>query len=245
MSHMTAGLPTTGCPRGGGHDVRVSERGNALLLILIAVVVFAALSFAVSQSGRQGGNINRESAEMAGSQMTQYGANLRTVVTRMAVLGVTVASMDFSAGSGSTKIFDSDFGGGAPRVSPPSGVGNAFGGTTGATAGAWGFKDALHATNGYFILNAGSDAAFQGREIIMFLHDIDLDVCQQILRGIGISMTPAVNTIAVDYTSNGGSGLATGGIAGNTNTFDAIPGQPYACISNGGVYDYYHALVEQ
>ncbi len=59
-------------------------KGNVLFLILLAVALFAALSYAVTQSSRSSGkNISDEQAKLFASKITQYGTNLKQVVTRL------------------------------------------------------------------------------------------------------------------------------------------------------------------
>lgn len=64
-----------------------SQSGNVLFLILIAVVLFGALIFAVTMSSRgQGGEeVNREHARLAASQLAQHSIDLERAVVKLRV----------------------------------------------------------------------------------------------------------------------------------------------------------------
>lgn len=81
--------------------VRPHEKGNILFLILLAVVLFAALSYAVTSSMRGGGNdATAEQTEMAVSEVLNYAAQVEAAVQRVSL----------SNGCGDTQIsFQNDF----------------------------------------------------------------------------------------------------------------------------------------
>lgn len=62
------------------------ENGNALFLILIAVALFAALSYAITSSSRGSGNINKEQAQIASAQVLQYLESINQAMLRMKVV---------------------------------------------------------------------------------------------------------------------------------------------------------------
>lgn len=74
-----------------------SQRGNILFLILLAVVLFAALSYAVTQSMRGGGKDGgSENATLIVSQIYQYAALLDATVDRlMLVNGCSESQISF------------------------------------------------------------------------------------------------------------------------------------------------------
>lgn len=64
-----------------------NQQGNVLFLILIAVALFAALSYAVTSSTRAGGgNANNEKTNLQISQMHQYAAALNGAAQRLQVI---------------------------------------------------------------------------------------------------------------------------------------------------------------
>ena len=69
------------------------EKGNALFLILIAVALFAALSYAVTSSGRGGSGIDKEQASILAAQITQYGASVAVAVQRIKTINGTQDTM--------------------------------------------------------------------------------------------------------------------------------------------------------
>jgi hypothetical protein len=117
------------------------EKGNILFLILIAVALFAALSYAVTGSSRSGGHtISKDKAKIAAAEIVQYATQLEQAVTRLRVINKCTANqisfdlhqntMKTSGGSDynlnnpyapsdfSCHVFRPEGGGVAPRLLP-------------------------------------------------------------------------------------------------------------------------------
>lgn len=209
------------------------ERGNALFLILIAVALFAALSYAVTQSGRGSGTIDKETAMIMAAQITQEAAAIHNAVTRMILTGTPRADIEFMPVSfwslcttGENCVFAPE-GGGAKLPTPPAG---AF------------TQDITGTTNSRALVCSPTNFAGVCLWIAMpkavdgigtpavdvFLHYLFLTetVCRAINKGLGISGIP-VEADLVDAL------------------LDAAPGKAAACIDSGNAgYDYYHVLIE-
>jgi len=166
---------------------RQSESGNVLFLILIAVALFAALSYAVTSSSRSGGgDANSETNLISSASITQYPASVRTAIIRMVIDGVSENNLNFDPPSafatvcdttGGPCVFHPD-GGGATRVTAPPDVM-----ASGAQAD-WVF------TSDFAVNLVGrSNAANASNDIIAFLPGISESICQKINEELGIAVT--------------------------------------------------------
>lgn len=113
-----------------------TQSGNVLFLILIAVALFAALSYAVTKSTRGGGNANSEIQQLDTAQMMQYASSVKMAVQRLKLINKCADNeFDFdhdnfrdnyyqrgdSAVRSDCSIFSST-GAGLPWVAPPESV---------------------------------------------------------------------------------------------------------------------------
>lgn len=75
------------------------NKGNVLFLILLAVALFAALSYAVTQAGRSGGkDISDEDARLGASRLLQYLSNVEQAAMRMRLSkGLRPEQLDFGS----------------------------------------------------------------------------------------------------------------------------------------------------
>ena len=75
-----------------------TSRGNVLFLILIAILFFAALSFAVSKSNNSGGsNTSKDKAKANAATFLQHAAAIRQGIQRIKLMnGCTDITLDFT-----------------------------------------------------------------------------------------------------------------------------------------------------
>ncbi|MGB0719015.1 MAG: hypothetical protein ACPGRX_00990 [Bdellovibrionales bacterium] len=74
---------------------RCGESGNVLFYILIAVVLLAALSYAVSQSGRSGQKLGSERARILASDILEYSGVIGKAVAQLRLRGCTETQISF------------------------------------------------------------------------------------------------------------------------------------------------------
>jgi len=73
-----------------------SQKGNVLFLILIAVALFAALSYAVTSSSRSSGkDSSAETLRLQYSTIQSYVTAMRSSLTRMIIGGIAVEEIGF------------------------------------------------------------------------------------------------------------------------------------------------------
>lgn len=204
------------------------EDGNALFLILIAVALFAGLSYAVTQSGRSSGqSVSEESNMILSSQVMQYPAGIRTGITRMLIRGTGVSELLFNPPSAysattSQEVFHPDGGGVAYQQTIQDTVND-------PGVDDWVFVDDVVVT----------DIATASAEVVALLPDVREGVCQQINEAAtGSTATPQPTAPIANMAAF---------IAGNFTLSGAtIAGQPFMCIEAAdGEYGYFHVLVEQ
>lgn len=225
------------------------ENGNVLFLILIAVALFAALSYAVTSSTRSsGGDVSSETNLISSAQITQYAASVGPGLIRMIISGISVDEIRFNRPSefadltsDSTGAFH-PAGGGLTYVTAPADV------MTSGNAGEWVFNANMEIPN---IGLAGAG----GNDVIAFLIGVRQSICSRVNEEFGIGTTiPVITTdISGDYSTrmyHDGSvdyvfpTTDQPDIDDGSNSFD---GQPFGCFRNtaAGDFVYYHVVLER
>lgn len=243
---------------------RKGESGNVLFLILIAVALFAALSYAVTQSTRSGGgDASSETNLVNSAQLTQYPAGIRTAMVRMIISGTGPEQISFNS--------PSDFGSGLPiddtdtdttdeerNVFHPDGGGATYqtanpGVMAGSAAGVWSFN------GNYEVPQIGSSGA-GGNEVIAFLPGVSEGLCRRLNDEYGINAQTATFADIPDFDATTDTDIDDNHLDGETfpggdpedinNATNDLRGQPFGCFYDStrtanNRFVYYHVLIEQ
>ncbi len=227
------------------------EDGNVLFLILIAVALFAALSYAVTSSSRSsGGDASGETNKISSAQITQYPASVNTAILRMIINGVSIDEIRFNRPGEYDDLPTPEFG-----VFHPTG---------GAATYIQAPKDSMEdGQPGDWVFNAEMEVpdieleGADGNDVIAFLVGLKKSICAKINEEHGLGNTIPVLSAdrSSDYTQrmyHDGTtdydfpeGTDMNDIDDGSGSFD---GKPFGCFQNGGAdgdYVYYHVIVER
>lgn len=191
---------------------RHTERGNVLFLILIAVALFAALSYAITQSTRSGsGDSSSEKNKIGSAQLAQYPAGIKTAIVRMMLDGRPVDDILFDAPRDYGDTFYATESGQRFNVFHPAGGGSVYqnapaellvsgansAGDTGDDEykGAWVFS-ANYQINGIGITESSDSAA---NDVIAFLPGLKQSVCRKLNEEVGITDAGETDKIPVNF----------------------------------------------
>jgi hypothetical protein len=240
----------------------MSQRGNALFLILIAVALFAALGYAITQSGRGGGNITNQTALITAGQVSEAPADIRSAVSRMVLSGVSGTSLIYlhtsSTADAAVNVFTQPLGGGAVDVAPPTAACNAaidcndwayIAAQTAAICGNYVVGLGTEGTGGsdaFAVLGAGCGGIGDsgntgtpcGADTIAWSENggqgITQTVCTAIQKGLGFASpyTPPKLVTLVDWGRTGTCYNGAGSLTTVHDTGDVTTAQDFACVQN-------------
>jgi len=223
------------------------QKGNALFLILIAVALFAALSYAVTQSGRSGGGVDKEKLILQASQVIDYVGQVEQTISRMRLInGCADTDISFenpitagytnatSPADKSCHVFDPE-GGGLSYNAPNS---------------AW--FDLTHSAEARYqewfftgrpmIWSQGTDAS----ELMIALPYITLELCQELNKKLGTSIPPTLeNDGPYDLTIPFVGAYVPSGPGPDANDGEytnCVEGDGTTFLTAGG-YHFYHILI--
>ncbi|MEQ8403603.1 MAG: hypothetical protein RKE49_00800 [Oceanicaulis sp.] len=173
--------------------MRIWSSGNVLFLILLAVALFAALSYAVTQAGRSGGkDISREKAELGAAEIIQYFTLLENTIQRMRLTGsVKLEHLDVSASGYSNQAANSNCSTSRCRLFHPDGGGvsprrlNTQ--YTDLTATNWNGVTA-HGESVLYFMNVGvENVGTSLADLVVLYGGVKLDICRAINVRMGLT----------------------------------------------------------
>jgi len=244
------------------HKNHDKQSGNILFIILIAVALFSALSYAVtSSSGTATSNSLREQNLVTSATLIQYPAQLKIAVDRMRITKrIAPTDIEFnkpddlsSCTSDEVCLFHPD-GGAANYMQPNSDVMALWANHDWRFTSLWRVE--------YLGTTPPTGASAQehadSKELTMVLVDVKPEICNKLHEKLNLSAveTSMVSDTTVNTLLNGAdldngwtpstAGDAIGIRVSANNFAENLEGQPAGCfISTQGTYYFYSVLVER
>ena len=237
-----------------------SQRGNILFLILLAVVLFAALSYAVTQSLRSGGNnVSKEAAQSAAAEIMNYASLIEQTVQRLELSNnCTLSEISFEnnvvsgyantaapRANKSCNIFDANGGALAWKTPDPEWLEDA------TTSASYSYYPSQYGTFNIprtvciknIALSACINLTSDEKSLILGLKYLKKEICDAINASEGFT----TNTTAITASPAGDSSIYWGAFQNNGQFLTTSQsGRRTGCIySNRSGYTFWHVLKAQ
>lgn len=232
------------------------QRGNALFLILLAVGLFAALSYAVTQSqGGSSASMGQEQYSILASDVMEYAKQLEAGVNIIKQNGYSENQLSFAhndlTGYGTydtspeTEIFNPKGGGASYKKFPR------------ATSDDWIFtarNKVINVGNFGEISDGNCVSGNNARcsDLVAILPNISKDLCLAINKNLGIGQpsdgNPPKDDGNVTLTKFTGAFISNTGLGDKSTDGELLWGRPTGCFEGdnapaSGTYHFYHVLL--
>ncbi len=225
--------------------IRVAERGNALIYVLIVIVLFAALSFTLMRQGddSQSSGLSDEKAELYATQIISYAAQARSAVQQMLFTASTkVSELDFTTPN------EANFDTGAliHKIYHPQG-----GGLTAATLHAPAISQTTTDPQADWYFGEFNNVDWSktaANDVILVAYQIAPKVCGLINKKVNgtttiPTITAPIRNVMIDAAHHSGANVAfttdTGEICSECRNMASL------CVQEGGIYAFYTIIADQ
>ncbi len=160
-----------------------NRSGNVLFLILIAVALFAALTYAISSTSRGGGDTSSDSHRIAASQIVAYAGSVQAALERMRVSRnlqleqieyspVSTVSRNSACTSNACRLYHPEGGGVIPMPPPASSR-----------------YDVMSSSSAEYKILLGSvtNVGTNANDIILVVQGLKTEVCEEINKKLDIA----------------------------------------------------------
>ena len=222
--------------------IRPNQSGNVLFLIMITIVLFGALTYAITRSERGDSNLSSEQTELRVSRMIAFGADLKRAVDNIFRSGKSETAISFASGRLA--------GYGTPNTAPANEVFN-------ITGGGVGWVDMPDNANDgsqweFYGFTAAPNVGTSEAELMLVLPNVSKQFCEAYNRKAGFVTTAGIpndtGACVSDTSKRFGGTYASGGAINtfDTSTFPATD-RPYpaACVACGSTYQAYFTVMER
>jgi hypothetical protein len=221
-------------------ETRSSEKGSVLIYIFIAIVLFAALSFAVSRGNREGvATIDRERADLQATQILDYTGMIRRSLQNMKISGVKDSDLCFDhTGWGFATYNHAKCSEDKNKVFLPTGGGSSF-----QAPGEQLLDESLrtqpgwnqwHFTGANRVIGVGEDCTTNGEcnELLLVLPYVKREICAALNRRLQVNdgLSIPLDDAAFDITKP----YAGAFVAGDAVNTALLNGKRSGCFQTNG-----------